>query len=489
MKSLTHCTCFVTLICVMTAWSVRAGDDLVLLSPHYSGIKDEFTEAFEAHYRDQTGRTVVLKWLDVGGGTSDILRYIKTNFKNKPEGIGIDVFFGGGTDPYLELKRLGLLAPYRVPETLLKEIAPEINGIPLYDTDDFTWYAATMAGFGIIYNKEVLRRLDLPEPKTWEDLGRPELRTWVGSGDPRKSGATHMVYEIILQAYGWERGWRVITALGANVRAFASGSMQPTTDTAAGEVACALAIDFYAWAQVREVGERYIGYVMPRDLTVVNGDAIGILKGAPNRKVAETFINFVLSEAGQKLWMLRKGDPEGPRRHELGRFSVRPSLYPKIRGRTSVTLNPFEWKSGFVYDPALGGARWGLVNDLIGTQIIDPHERLAAAWRRADAELARLAALPITEEQARLLVRKVSADEARRLPGNLTEEDAARLAGQVPWRDKLYRSRLLSQWGSFAREKYGAPSALAPYLRNLPAALALLAGVVMIVYIRRRSRP
>ena len=460
------------LLCVLCGllWSgvAAAQDELVLVSPHWEGIKIEFTNAFKAHYKAETDREVDLKWLDVGGA-SDILKFIRSDFKNKPQGIGIDLFFGGGIDPFDELKKLEYLAPYRVPDSVLTVLAPHIGGVPLYDPD-YTWYAATMAGFGIIYNKEILRRLNLPEPKTWEDLTDPRLFTWIGSADPRKSGSVHMAYEIILQAYGWERGWQIISALGANVRGFSSSAAQTPKDVAVGEVAYGLSIDFYAWQQVKEAGADMIGYIMPEDLTVVNGDAIAILKGAPNRSVAERFIRFVLSVEGQKLWMLRLGEPDGPRQFELGRFSVMPGLYAQVAGRTPVQFNPFEWKSEFVYDAQKGSARWGVVNDLMGSFIIDTHDRLTATWRQMIRQG------PGVAVPARIMAIPISEDEALRL----VEEER--------WRDPTFRNTTLNAWAAHARETYYADSYSASALRNIPAIIALILGVSMVVYMRRRSR-
>ena len=457
--------------CVLAVFTCVQGapaqDELVLLSPHWEGVRTEFGEAFQQLYREETGRTVDLRWLDVGGA-SDILKYIRSEFRNKPDGIGVDLFFGGGTDPYGELKRSGMLAPYRVPEEILSALAPSIGGVPLYD-QDYTWYAATMAGFGIMYNKVVLKRLGLPEPETWEDLARPEVFSWVGSADPRKSGSVHMAYEIILQAYGWERGWQIVTALGANVRGFSSNAAQTPKDVAVGEVAYGLVIDSYAWAQVRETGEDMIGYVMPEDLTVVNGDAVAILKGATNRQVAERFVRFVLSEAGQKLWILRKGEPDGPQKFDLEKFCVRPDLYPKIEGRTSVRLNPFTWRSAFVYDAAKGSARWGVINDLIGTMVIDPHDRLAAAWKQTISDGNPAAALPALAEAP------------------VGEDEALRLVREGQWRDAAFRNRMLSQWAALARQKYGSGDAASGVIRNLPALTALALVVTMVIYMRRRS--
>ena len=91
--------------------NVRADDNLVLVSPHWEGIQREFEAAFKSYYLRETGRTVELEWMDAGG-TSEVLRFIRSEFKAKPSGIGIDIFFGGGLDPYLALKQEDLLEPY-----------------------------------------------------------------------------------------------------------------------------------------------------------------------------------------------------------------------------------------------------------------------------------------------------------------------------------------------------------------------------------------
>lgn len=452
----------VILILTVLCAPVYAQDELVLLSPHWEGVRKEFTDAFQNHYRTNTGREVDLKWLDVGGA-SDILKYIRSEYKNKPDGIGVDLFFGGGTDPYIELKHQGMLVPYRVPDDILNELQTHLNGVPLYD-EDYMWYAATMAGFGIIYNKVVLERLGLPEPNTWEDLAQPQVFSWVGSADPRKSGSVHMAYEIILQAYGWEHGWQIVTALGANVRGFASNAAQTPKDVALGEVAYGLAIDSYAWAQVREAGEEMIGFIMPEGLTLVNGDAIGMLKGAANPSVAKQFINFVLSEAGQKLWLLRQGEPDGPQGFELSKFSVMPALYDKVGNRSAVKLNPFLWRSEFKYDAPTGSARWGVVNDLIGTQIIDVHAQLQEKWQQ----------IIKTDGGRPVVIGKVPVDEGQ----------AKALAGN--WRDPAVRNQTLQDWSAFARGKYGGGGI--GFVQNMPVLIVLVSGVYMFVFSRRKRR-
>jgi ABC-type Fe3+ transport system substrate-binding protein len=452
---------------IFTFPGVGCADKLVLLSPHWEGIRYEFEWAFKAQYHRETGRAVELDWMDVGG-TSETLRFVQSEFKNKPAGIGIDVLFGGGLDPYTLLKTAKLLDRYTLPQPLLDKIPPQLGGVPLYDPDH-TWYGATLAGFGIVYNKVVLNLIKLPLITTWEDLASPEVFGWVGSSDPRKSGSVHMVYEIILQAYGWEKGWRIITALGANVRNFTASASQTPKDVAIGEIAYGLAIDFYAWAQVDEAGADKIGFLMPANLTIINPDGIGILKGAPNRSVAESFVRFVMSETGQKLWLWTVGSAGGPHRFQLNRFSVLPSLYERSPQSTAVKLNPFAWQSGFVFDAKLSSERWAIVNDLIGALVIDQKELLSRAWRAAMAkgltqhEWQRLTAMPVSEDEALELAK-------------------------TKWRDPSFRNERLNQWVQFARSKYQhgttPPAIRAEWVSLLGFALIALG---MSVYTRKRK--
>lgn len=426
-------------------------DQLVLMSPHSDEIQNEFESAFAAFYQKATGRDVQVEWLDIGGGTSSILRYIKSEFGRSPAGIGIDIFFGGGIDPFVDLAERGLCHPHRLSDAALQRLPAQIGGVPLYDSA-YQWYGATLSGFGIVYNRRVLEILNLPVPQTWADLGAPELFSWVGSGDPRKSGSVHMAYELILQAYGWEKGWEVMTALGANVRNFGQGGSYAPKEVAVGEVAYGLSIDFYAWAQVEEVGDEYIGFVMPDNLTIVNPDGIAILKGAPNLEVAQAFLEFVMSDAGQKLWFLKKGSPGGPVHKQLNRFTVLPDLYTRYRDEAAVTLNPFEWHSDLIYDAERGSGRWRVLNDLIGVMIIDSHRALQAAWKDAMKD-------------------GVSAEERRALAAVPVSEGEALILAQT-WGDAEVRNRTIAAWTDFARDKYGTRDA--PLLARLINAITLI---------------
>ena len=414
-----------------------AQDELIIISPHPEGIETEFGKNFEKWYEEQTGRTVKTDWRDVGG-TSSNYRFIESEFKRVPDGIGIDIFFGGGTDNYLRLSNRGWLNPYKLPQAQLEQMTQSFQGIPLYD-GEHQWYGAALSSFGIMYNEELREMLNLPKTTAWQDLGDVALLGRVGAADPRESGSAHMVYEIILQTLGWEEGFALLTKIGGNVRGFSAGANAIPTDVVAGQVIYGLAIDFYAYGQIAVVGADKIKYVVPADGAVVTADPIAILKGAPNLPVAQKFLEFVLSEDAQKLWMLRDTDAEGPKwKGGLNRASVLPALYDKL-GERCIVPNPFAMEgTPFQYNSDKGGTRWDLVNGLFGVLIIDSHKDLVNAWKairkckdpaKRDAAIAALTQMPITEEEA------------------------MQMAGSV-WKDPTVRNEKIKEWGQFAKKKF-----------------------------------
>ena len=429
---------------VIFCWgeAATAEDKLVIISPHWEGIQTEFSRAFRGWYENKVGRQIDLDWLD-SGGTSTNFRFIESEFQRVPEGIGLDLFFGGGTDNYLKLADRGLLIPYKLPTEQLQRIPQEIFGIPVYDSE-YRWYGTALSSFGIMHNEDLRQRLGLPKVKTWEDLTRAELIGRVGAADPRESGSAHMMYEIILQGYGWEKGFALITQLGANVRMFPAASSRIPTDVTSGQIIYGMAIDFYAYGKIAEVGADAIGYVVPPDAAVVGPDSIAILKGAPNLESAQRFIEFVLSDEGQKLWMLRKTDPEGPKEYELNRCSVIPLLFDEL-GERCVVSNPFQQNlTPIRYDAEKGGKRWDVVSDLIGALVIDSHKDLVNAWKAINKSR--------DVEKREAAIRKL-------VDIPITEEEAMRIA-QNEWQKPDYRNTKLKEWRQFATQKFKAAKKL-----------------------------
>jgi ABC-type Fe3+ transport system substrate-binding protein len=377
--------------------------------------------------------------------------------KNSPKGIGIDLFFGGGADSFLELEHQGALTAVDVDLTILDQIPQSISGIPLYSPERL-WFANAISAFGLLYNKTAVARLGLSEPKRWIDLANPDYFDLVGAGDPRKSGSMHAMFEIILQGYGWQEGWSLIQKISRNVRNFSGSASQIGKEVATGEVVYGIAIDTYAGDIIRQVGSDRLEYKIPEDFAALNGDCIAMLKGAPHAPVAKAFIEYTLSEAGQLIWYAKKGSPGGPIRSELGKLSVLPSLYGRAEAATIFKGNPFTLPNILAYDAELAGKRWSLVNDLFGTFIIDLHDRLVQV-----AEPALLKGIPVSEHEALKLISHNS------------------------WAsDPTIRTDYLGYWSKKGGEQLPATRSIWKELRWLPGALFTLALLIMVL---KRSLP
>ncbi len=417
--------------------------ELVIASPQWEGIKQEFERGFRAWLAARGEPDVRLTWLDHGGGTQT-LRWIEEQFRARPAGIGVDLLFGGGTDPFEALKAAGLLEPHAPDPGILAGVAREIGGFPVYDPDGF-WFGTCLTGFGVMSNRAVFDELPALrglQVRTWEDLADPRLFGWVGSADPRSSSSYHTTYEIVLQSWGFEDGMRLLRLIAGNCSAFSRFSSEIPKLCTLGQFACAPAIDQYAQAQIDAVGP-VVEFVLPQGRTLVNPDAAAILKGAPGLPAARQFIDFLLSQEAGRLWMLHAGEPGGPRDQPLSRASVRPALYAECAGRTSVAQDPFALRFDLHYDYERASRRWNVLNDWLGATLIDVHPELRAA----------VGALHRMDGAARARA------EALLARNPASESELLELAAR--WDDAPLRESRRVAWADFSRARYREVAALA----------------------------
>ena len=379
------------------------------------------------------GEPSTVEWRNLGG-TADALKFVQSEFAAKPDGIGIDCFFGGGPEPYLLLADRGLTTPYRLPPDILSGIPPSANGVELYDSQ-FRWYGAALSTFGILQNTRVQRRLGLPLVRRWEDLANPALRGWVGIADPRNSGTMNNMFEAFLQAYGWQQGWQLLTEIAGNASAFDRLSSSTAKDVTLGETAYGFAIDFYGFTQIAAAGRTNLTFVLPEDFTAISPDGLCILKGAPHPVDARRFLDFCLGEPGQRLWFLPRGHPEGPRFYSIERMAVRPDFYRRYGEVSNIAFSPFDLNQTFRYDSRLARRRREVVAALAGALLVDTQAELHAAWRSV------------------IRPGRPAADRAVFGQTPISETVAVEIA-DGSWKDAAFRNRTKLQWQTWAQRKY-----------------------------------
>jgi ABC-type Fe3+ transport system substrate-binding protein len=434
-----------------------ADDTLIIISPHKESIRYEFARAFGEYYKKKTGRSVRIDWRIIGG-TTEITRYLNGEYFNAfqrdwesqgrewnadvaaafangslklpvdaaqdtpPEaarraflasnaGVGIDLFFGGGSFDFIAQAKAGNLVDSGMikshPDWFTDASIPiSVSGEPYYDPEG-RWIGTCLSSFGICYNTDSLRRLDIAQiPAGWADLTNPQFFKQVALADPTKSGSSAKAFEMVIQqqmaiavgeaggtatdaalAEGWKRGIELLLKASANSRYFADDAGKVPVDVAAGDAAIGMCIDFYGrfQSEMIRVGDQpsRLQYFTPLGGSSVGVDPIGMLRGAPHPELAREFIAYVLSIDGQKLWNFKVGTPGGPVRYALRRLPVRKELYSAeyTPFRSDPTVFPYEEAKAFTYHDAWTGPLFSALRFVIRVSCIDSHEEQAAAWR------------------------------------------------------------------------------------------------------------
>jgi ABC-type Fe3+ transport system substrate-binding protein len=506
----------------------RADDTLVVITPHNEAIRHEYGAAFRRWYREKTGRTVSLDWRVIGG-TSEIARFLdgeyvaafqnhwtrqlgrpwsnevqaafanarlpaeasseareaRAAFLASNVSSGIDVFFGGGTYDFVRQAQAGRIVDsgilQRHPQWFEPGVIPrEFAGEEYWDADG-RWIGTVLSSYGIIYNRDSLKRLGFEAPpRQWEDLADPRFVGEVALADPTKSGSIAKAFENVIQQQmqrrllalqaaepagdaaeierravreGWLAGLQLVQLIGANSRYFTDSSQKPPIDVAAGNCAVGMCIDFYGRQQEdavrRRSGSEHLGYVSPAGGTVSSVDPIALMRGAPNRDVAIAFIDFVMSMDGQKLWNFEPGTPGGPERFALRRLPVRRDFYvPEFTPfRSDPDDAPYEQDDPLIYRAAWTSGIFREMAFAIRVLCLDSHRELAEAWRAiiAAPEPRRARALAVLQQIDALSYDEVNGTVKRTLGA----------------RSKVEEIRLASDLGRAFRNQYREAAAIA----------------------------
>jgi iron(III) transport system substrate-binding protein len=482
---------------------------LVVVTPHNQDIRREFAYAFSDWHEKKYGAAVEIDYR-TPGGTNDIKRLLENTYAPYRDAEGklsrdvpadIDVVWGGGDYFfYSELRKLGspamnVLQPIRLDPEILMEAFPadRLAGVRLYDSVKDasgnvlppTWMGVALSSFGIVYNAEFYATLNarpaakkrpIPEPRTWQDLARPELAGLVALADPAHSGSAGVAFLMVVQrrmadaeeallksrpdlaamgrtevvkqadyqaaiAKGWKQGMSDLFLIAANARYFSDSAFLVPNDVANGEAAAGMAIDFYGRVYQESVGPSRCRFISPVAATAITPDPVGILYGVKGQQyeLALHFVEFLISPQGQRLWIVKKGDPDGPRFRALRRPPIRRDVYANRTGWTD-DVNPFEeaggfnqrgeWMSTFTDTRMIWAAAWVDSHDAMQKT----HRRILQMKdvRRRDALLAELADLPITLGDVQDLPKRME----REAGGNV-EEWRARV--RLEWANRFRR--------------------------------------------------
>jgi ABC-type Fe3+ transport system substrate-binding protein len=281
--------------------------ELALITPVSKFIHDAVLKAFADYAKEKWG--VTLKVSAIPAGTPVAYGRV-VEWKGKPE---VDIFWGGESALFEKLAEQKLLQKVEISKEVWDSIPASIGkpkAIPLKDRDGF-WVGTALEPYGLVYHPRKIQKLGIAEPREWDDLLNPKLRGEVAQCAPTRSSSSNATYEVILSMYGEDKGWDWLRKLAQNTGHFTARSRDVPTVVAKGEYTAGFAVPSYMAFEEKLAGFD-IKFVAPKN-AFVTPEPMAILAGARNPKAARAFIEFLLTERGQKVFMERGLFPVTPK--------------------------------------------------------------------------------------------------------------------------------------------------------------------------------
>jgi iron(III) transport system substrate-binding protein len=216
-------------------------------------------------------------------GTEEVVA--KVQAENQAGKIQADVLLLADAVTFEGLKKQNLLLSYK---------SPELNKIPksLADPDGMYTGTKVMATVLAINTQKVKNA-----PTSWKALTAAESKESAVMPSPLYSGAA--AYNVGVFTRTGDFGWDFFKGLKANNTSVVKGNGAVLKAVAAGEKSYAMVVD-YLVAREKAKGSP-VELIYPVEGVPVITEPIGIMKNTANEKAAKAFVDFVLSEDGQKL--------------------------------------------------------------------------------------------------------------------------------------------------------------------------------------------
>ncbi len=163
---------------------------------------------------------------------------------------------------------------------------------PAIQDPERMWFPTKLITTGIIYNTDAPMK-----PTSWQDLLSPEAKGQVAMPSPLTSGAALIHTNTLVS--NLDQGWDYYSQLAANGAQASGGNGAVLQAVAGGEKLYGMVVDFLP---IREKAKGApVDFVFPTEGVSAISEPVAIMSGTQNADAAKAFVDFVISEDGQKL--------------------------------------------------------------------------------------------------------------------------------------------------------------------------------------------
>lgn len=318
-----------------------AACDLTILTSYPSSFYRPFVDLFIA----QNGAMDICVQ---NKNTIGLIAHLRENRRPVP-----DVVWASSPVAFELLDQHGALAKF-----------PEKVGNPA-DSANITVDAPNGSRFGFALSTIGVMSLpndaSLQTPIEIGDLASAEYTGMLGMSSPSRSGTTHLFVESLLQQYGWQKGWALLSQIGGNLATVTARSFGVRDGVARGRFDYGIGIDFLAQAQLPSGSALAFhsfspGWYFPASIAVTGLGA--------NNALSLEFVDFLRGQSAQELLL----DPE------IRRIPIDPGLWPKAG------FSPLDHKPVHRLDLKLAATRMAVVNALFDDMITHRLLEIRKLW-------------------------------------------------------------------------------------------------------------
>ncbi|MFC4023584.1 ABC transporter substrate-binding protein [Oceanobacillus longus] len=216
-------------------------------------------------------------------GTEEVIS--KINAENQAGDVVADVLLVADAVTFEGLKKQDMLMEY---------VSPEAETIPEAFVDaDGTYTGTKIMATGLAINTENVTEA----PTSWQVLTTEEAADQVVMPSPLYSGAA--AYNLGIFTRNNAFGWNFYEEIKTNNPMITEGNGAVVENVASGQKSYGMVVD-YLVARAANDGSP-VELVYPEEGVPVITEPIGIMENTEQEDIAKAFVDFVLSEEGQKL--------------------------------------------------------------------------------------------------------------------------------------------------------------------------------------------
>ncbi len=249
----------------------------------YCPMSDEDCTAVLKAFTAESG--IPARFVRIGAG--EILARIRAERNNPQAGL----WLAGAADNFIQGAAEGLLSPHR---------SANIGKVDKRFVDaQNAWTPISISPIVFASSAKVLKELGAQPPTSWKAFTEQSFKQSVALAHPASSGTAYVALATMVQLFGEDQAFEMMKQIDRNVVQYTRSGIAPSRMVASNEIAVAMAFTQDIEAALEQGYP--VGFSFPAEGTGFEVNAAAVVANAPpaQRKAAEAFIDWILSDKGQ----------------------------------------------------------------------------------------------------------------------------------------------------------------------------------------------